>query len=97
MTSANARTVEPVVAVPDRLQWTLEQTAAMVGRSTPYVRALEAKGEFPPRLELPAMRGGDGDRCTSAFVAAEVRAWAAGLDWRRMVDARNGWRHRRGA
>lgn len=85
------------VPVADRLLWNMSEASDIAGGfATNYISALEAKGEFPPRVRLPAMRN-EGEGRKRMFVAAEVRAWANGEDWKAMVTARNGWGARIGA
>jgi hypothetical protein len=63
----------------ERLRWSLTLTAELVDLSPNKVRELIRKGEFPPRVAV------DGKE---QFVPDEVRAWAAGRDWRALVAAR---------
>ena len=88
----------PHVALSDKLRWSMLEAAAMVSKSDTYVRELERRGQFPPRVTVPAMRG-SGPGTESEFIAAEVRAWADGRDWEAMVVARLGedWREERRA
>jgi predicted DNA-binding transcriptional regulator AlpA len=74
--SAGAPAAVPVV---DRLRWSLAIVEAMVDLSANKIRELIRKGEFPSRIAV------DGKE---QFVPDEVRAWAAGRDWRNMVKAR---------
>jgi hypothetical protein len=67
------------VSVAERLRWTLTIVAAMVDLCPNKVRALERRGEFPPRVAV------DGKE---QFIPDEVRAWAAGRDWRALVAER---------
>lgn len=71
----------PSIVVPlgELLRWTLEITSAFVDLSPNKIRDLERRGEFPRRVAV------DGKE---QFVPDEVRAWAAGRDWRSMVAAR---------
>ena len=83
MTEATAATLKgkrpPLVPVRDRLRWSLSAAAEMVDLAPNTIRDLERRGEFPPRV---AVKGKE------QFIAAEVSAWAAGQDWRKLVAAR---------
>lgn len=72
-----------VVSVAEKLRLTLQECSALVNLSDTYLRAMERRGDFPPRLHVGTELGGKWQ-----FVAAEVRAWAEGRDWRAMVAAR---------
>lgn len=84
MTSTRHK-VGRVVSVPEKLRWSIGEAAALCDLSTNYVRELEAKDEFPPRVRVSASADEGGKL---QFIAAEVRAWAEGRDWRSMVAAR---------
>lgn len=83
-----AKRAKIVVSVAEKLRLTLDETAALVGLSDTYLRAMERKGDFPPRVHVGDELGGK-----NQFVGAEVRAWAEGRDWRCMVAARTGVAH----
>ena len=72
------------VPVESKLRWSLLEAAAMVNLSEGVVRDLEDRGEFPRRVVVP--NRDDGGKMQ--FIAAEVRAWGDGRDWRAMVAAR---------
>ena len=74
------------VPIPDRLRWCLADVCDLVSMTENYVRELERKGEFPPRVAVRSGPEDDGGK--DQFVAAEVRAWADCQDWRGMVAAR---------
>lgn len=86
-TKKRPRYVQPSVPVADRLRWSIGEAASMVGRAESSVRKLERLGLFPPRV--PATPGTDNPD-KPQFVAAEVRAWSEGRDWRAMVASRTG-------
>jgi predicted DNA-binding transcriptional regulator AlpA len=63
----------------ERLRWSLSLVAELVDLSANKIRELIRKDEFPPRVAV------DGKE---QFVPDEVRAWAAGRDWRTLVADR---------
>lgn len=77
--AAPAKAPKPPLAPSDLLRWSLCLTAELVDLSPNKVRELIVRGEFPPRVAV------DGKE---QFVPAEVRAWAAGDDWRALVACR---------
>lgn len=81
-----SRYVPPEVPIQDRLRWSIGEAAAMVSRAESVIRDLERKGLFPPRVRVVL---GTDVRDQPQFIAAEVRAWAEGRDWRSMVSARS--------
>lgn len=74
-----------IVPVSEKWRLTLSEAAALCGIGREMLYVLLRKGEFPPRV-----RAGDDNGGKDQFVAAEVRAWADGRDWRAMVAARTG-------
>lgn len=74
-----AKKPKVVVPIQELLRWTLEITSAFVNLSPNKVVDQMKRGLFPPRVAV------DGKE---QFVPDEVRAWAAGRDWRSMVAAR---------
>jgi len=72
-----------LVSVAEKWRLTLDEAAALVGVSDSYLRELVRKGEFPPRVHVGSEHEGK-----NQFIAAEVRAWAEGRNWRAMVMAR---------
>ena len=81
-----------LLPIHDRLRWSLAEVAELVNLSPNKVRDLEAAGEFPPRIAVPKRAGArlsdDDDTGKQQFVPDEVRAWAAGHDWRARVANR---------
>lgn len=76
----------PRVPVPDKLRWSVREVCEMCGLSRNFLVELERKGEFPPHIWVrtgPEHSGGK-----FQYVAAEVRVWSAGGDWKAMVEAR---------
>lgn len=63
----------------DRLRWSMTLTSELVDLSENKILELVRRGDFPPRVAV------DGKE---QFVPDEVRAWAAGGDWRSMVRTR---------
>ena len=93
--SSSSKLLNPDGAVPvaDKLRLSLAEACELVGQTENYIRALERKCEFPPRVTCPPMIG-TGPGSKSQFIAVEVHTWAADLDWRAMVERRLGsdWR-----
>jgi predicted DNA-binding transcriptional regulator AlpA len=83
-----ARAPKVMVSVVEKWLLTLDEAAAVCNLSDTYVRDLLRKGEFPKRRHV-----GDADGGKNLFVAAEVRAFAEGRDWRAMVAAREAVAH----
>lgn len=71
------------VSVSEKWRLSLDEAAALCGLGRNYVRELERKREFPPRVHV-----GSPDEGKNQFIAAEVRAWAEQRDWQSMVAAR---------
>jgi hypothetical protein len=82
------RAPKVTVSVVEKWLLTLDEAAAVCNMSDTFVRDLLRKGEFPTRRHIDAGAGGK-----HLFVAAEVRAFAEGRDWRAMVAAREGVAH----
>jgi hypothetical protein len=78
-TTNPARTGAQSIPAVDRLRWSLALVADLVDLSANKIRELIRKDEFPPRV---AVHGKE------QFVPDEVRAWAAGRDWRAIVAER---------
>ncbi len=74
------------VSAAEKWRLTVEEAADLCGLSENSVRDLESRGEFPPRTCVKLSGSGDGGK--RQFIAAEVRAWANGEDWRAMVARR---------
>jgi hypothetical protein len=75
----------PPISAGELLRWSLTLTAQLVDVSPNTIRDLIRKDEFPPRVHVP---GKDGRNGKEQFVPDEVRAWAAGRDWRALVAER---------
>ena len=69
----------PPITASERLRWSLTIVSELVDLSPNKIRELERKNQFPPRVAV------DGKE---QFVPDEVRAWAAGRDWRALVAER---------
>lgn len=76
-----------LVSVAEKWRLTLEEAAQLCGLSANSVRDLEARREFPPRTRVK-LHGPGEESGKLQFVAAEVRAWANGEDWRALVEKR---------
>lgn len=76
-----------VVSVAEKLRLSLAEACALCGLSPNYLRELERRDQFPPRVVVRSH--GDDDGGKTQFVASEVRAWADGRDWRALVAARS--------
>lgn len=84
-TARMEQSVSKVISLP-KLRLSLAEAAHVLGLSSNTITALEARGDFPRRVRVPAVAGGEGRKLQ--FIAREVEAFANGLDWRAMVAER---------
>jgi len=70
-----------------KLRLSQRDVCQLIDVSSNTLAALEARGDFPPRIALPSVNGAGSGR-KRQFITREVELWANGGNWRKLVATR---------